>query len=190
MFLLRELPSYESIREHAARFSDQGADPHAIELWLVLLRTASDVLAEFEAFLAEHNLSQGRFIVMMLLSKCVGSPVNASELAERSGMTRAAMTGVIDALEQEGLVTRTRSARDRRAWLVSITDKGRARLDEILPDHFRGIAERMGVLTEGEQSALAADLRRFLGPDAAGVCGVGTTQSVGQDPADGDADAS
>ncbi|MEM9064371.1 MAG: MarR family transcriptional regulator [Planctomycetota bacterium] len=162
MFLLRQIPSFDSIREHSERHAAAGADPSSIELWLLLLRTASDVLAEFEAFLAGHGLSQGRFIVLMLLNKCISEPATASDLADRSGMSRGAMTGVIDSLEEEGLVERTRSAEDRRSWVVKITPAGESRLDEILPGHFEGISERMGVLDEGERAQLSEQLKRFL----------------------------
>jgi DNA-binding MarR family transcriptional regulator len=49
----------------------------------------------------------------------------ASELARRSGLTRQALTQIVDDLEKLGYVTRRSDADDRRAKLVVYTDRGR-----------------------------------------------------------------
>jgi DNA-binding MarR family transcriptional regulator len=48
----------------------------------------------------------------------------ASELARRSGLTRQALTQIVDDLEDLGLVTRREDPVDRRAKLVVYTDRG------------------------------------------------------------------
>jgi DNA-binding MarR family transcriptional regulator len=48
------------------------------------------------------------------------------ELADVLAIERYNLTRLVDRLEQEGLVTRMRSADDGRAAFASITDKGRA----------------------------------------------------------------
>jgi DNA-binding MarR family transcriptional regulator len=50
----------------------------------------------------------------------------ASELARRSGLTRQALTQIIDDLERLGYVTRRDDPTDRRAKLVVYTERGRA----------------------------------------------------------------
>jgi DNA-binding MarR family transcriptional regulator len=45
-------------------------------------------------------------------------PLTAGELARRTGLTTASMTGVIDRLETAGYVTRTRDPADRRRVIV------------------------------------------------------------------------
>lgn len=46
-------------------------------------------------------------------------PMSASELAARTGLTRGAVTGLVDRLEAAGLVHRTRDTADRRRLVIS-----------------------------------------------------------------------
>lgn len=55
-------------------------------------------------------------------------PLTAGELARRTGLTTASMTGVIDRLERAGFVARTRDAKDRRRVVVEL-QMDRARSD-------------------------------------------------------------
>jgi DNA-binding MarR family transcriptional regulator len=53
-----------------------------------------------------------------------------SELALLADLSPATATGMLDGLEASGLVTRVRSERDRRVVLTSLTERGRALVDE------------------------------------------------------------
>jgi DNA-binding MarR family transcriptional regulator len=59
--------------------------------------------------------------------------IDQAGVAARIAYDRATIGGVIDRLEQKGLVERAVSKRDRRAREVRATQKGRALFDEILP---------------------------------------------------------
>jgi predicted transcriptional regulator len=55
--------------------------------------------------------------------KCAGilldtGPITAGELAERTGLTTGAITGVIDRLEKAGFVRRARDPNDRRRVII------------------------------------------------------------------------
>jgi DNA-binding MarR family transcriptional regulator len=52
------------------------------------------------------------------INMLLNGPLTPGEMARRVGLTTAAMTGVLDRLEQGGFVTRTRDPRDRRRVLV------------------------------------------------------------------------
>lgn len=151
-FLLRDLPRYECLELRAHRFPD--LDAGAVETTLFLMRVASDVLDGFAAHLQSHGTSQGRFLVMMLLDRNAESPLLPSELAEKIGVTRATITGLLDGLERESLVERRAHARDRRALTVHLTAKGAAFLEAMLPDHYRRIAALMSELDDDERRQL------------------------------------
>jgi DNA-binding MarR family transcriptional regulator len=53
----------------------------------------------------------------------------AGQLAKAAELNPASVTGMLDHLEREGIVTRRRSDRDRRSVLVTLTDLGREVLD-------------------------------------------------------------
>src|ERR1035437_4810110 len=63
--LLKDLPRYECLLEAAKEFPE--LDPSAAEAFLQLLRTGDEAFGVTERNLSEHNISQGRFCVLMLL---------------------------------------------------------------------------------------------------------------------------
>jgi DNA-binding MarR family transcriptional regulator len=104
--------------------------------------------------MARYGLSQGRFAVLMLLIDGTGEGSTPSVLAERAGVTRATMTGLLDGLERDGLVVREPATQDRRNVFIHLTDKGRAFMEGILPDHFQRVSDLMRRLDDAEMTTL------------------------------------
>jgi DNA-binding MarR family transcriptional regulator len=52
-------------------------------------------------------------------------PLSAGQLAERSGLSPAAMTTLVDRLTKKGYVRRVRDSHDRRRVFVELTDQAR-----------------------------------------------------------------
>ncbi|MBU5673736.1 MarR family winged helix-turn-helix transcriptional regulator [Paenibacillus brevis] len=75
------------------------------------------------------NISFPQFKMLYMLNRC-GS-LKVSELAERQGLTSAAITGLTDKLLVDGYVERTRTEQDRRVVMISITEKGREMVDKL-----------------------------------------------------------
>lgn len=160
--LIHDLPRYECLLEAAKEFPD--LDPSATEAFLHVLRTGDEVARVVQAHLGKHEISQGRFGVLMALwgkhrrarhceaetSECL----TPAELAGRSGVTRATMTGLIDTLVRDGLVTREPHPDDRRMMSVRLTERGTDLVREILPNHFREMAWLLQPLTESERQTL------------------------------------
>ncbi len=61
----------------------------------------------------------------LLFSLLDAPAMSSKELAEAADLTAATATQMLDALEAQGLVTRTRSDHDRRVVLTSLTPRGR-----------------------------------------------------------------
>jgi DNA-binding MarR family transcriptional regulator len=183
--LLKDLPRYECLLE-AARVHPE-LDPSAAEAYLHLLRTADEVHALAEADFSAHGISPGRFGVLMLLWRASApggaprsptgepcGPRTPAGLADAAGVTRATMTGLVDTLERDGLVSRRADPTDRRMQLVQLTPKGERFLARMLPGHFRGVSDLLRELRPGERKALvrllgkiqsrAESLRRKPGP--------------------------
>lgn len=164
--LLKDLPRYECLLEASREFPD--LDPSAAEAFLHLLRTGDEAFGVTEAHLNSFHISQGRFGVMMLLSRstqpstaklmgadgCDSGPRTPAELADAAGVTRATMTGLIDTLERDGYVVREPDPSDRRMLSVKLTAKGEQFLQEFLPGHFRIVASVMSTLNEAERKTL------------------------------------
>jgi DNA-binding MarR family transcriptional regulator len=166
LLLLRDLPRYEMLQEKAKRYPD--LDAGAVEATLVLMRVASDVIEGFGAHFTRNGTSQGRYLVMMLLDRpCVCNGMLPSDIADKLGVTRATVTGLLDGLEKDGLISRQMHPEDRRAFCIELTSKGREFLAELLPDHYRRIAGLMAHLNDEERHQLVALLYKVsLGRDA------------------------
>lgn len=100
-------------------------------------------------------LSHGRvtipqmFIMEALLSK---KECNMTELAKMLGVTKSAVTGVIDRLIKERLVQRSRPERDRRVVKIHLTEKG-AQLSKKLRDfQLRVIADLFSNINVNERT--------------------------------------
>jgi len=78
---------------------------------------------------AMHGLSEGRMGVLFRLFRCGDMPLG--ELADDLVMTPRNITGLVDHLERDGLVTRVPDTEDRRSVRASLTEAGRARIDAI-----------------------------------------------------------
>jgi DNA-binding MarR family transcriptional regulator len=158
MFYLRDLPKYEALRQRAARYPE--IDPRAFEAFLVLMRVGTDLLDGLEAYLASKGMSQGKFTILMLLNRDPDVGASPSDLAERSGVTRATITGLLDGLTREKLVSREDDTGDRRKAVVRLTSRGRKTLDGILPEYYRHVAELMGGLSDEEKATVVQLLTR------------------------------
>lgn len=152
MLLLRDLPKYETLLAYSKRY--RNVDPTAVEAFLNLLRVASDVLDSTEQYFVQQGTSQGRFTVLCLLNRNPEVPLCPADLAQRAGVTRATMTGLLQGLEAEGLVKRSSSDDDKRMFFVELTGKGRRYLDNILPDWFKRVASLMEGVSDRERGTM------------------------------------
>jgi len=173
LIMLKNLPRYECLLAAAQEFPD--LDPSACEVFLNLLRAGDQVFGVAEENLARHNISEGRFGVLMLLwggsvlrrnadpsgASVAPSPRTAAELADAAGVTRATMTGLIDILERDEFVRRTPDPDDRRMMSVVLTPKAGVFLRHMLPGHFRLMAALMRPLDDAERQTLVRLLSKI-----------------------------
>ncbi len=167
LLMLKDLPRYECLLEASREFPD--LDPSATEVFLHLLRSGDEAFRVVESHLAQHEITQGRFGVLMALwgncqrADCENEkPLTPAELADRTGVTRATITGLVDTLERAGFVTRTPHPDDRRMMSVGLTKRGEKLLAQIMPEHFRRMAWLMGPLSEAERKTFLRLLTKVL----------------------------
>ena len=152
MFYLKDLPTDTTLPEFSRRYPNM--NPSAIKACAALLRTGSELLTAFEAILGLHGLSQGRFLTLIVMNRNPDEAASPSSLAEKVGVKRATMTGLLDRLERDDLIERRAHQQDRRKIGVRLTPKGRQVLTEMLPDYYRRVAKIMTNLTEKDRLEL------------------------------------
>ncbi|RLC07319.1 MAG: MarR family transcriptional regulator [Deltaproteobacteria bacterium] len=152
MFYLKDLPSDRTLKDFTKRYPD--LDPSALKSCAVLLRTGSDLLTAFEAILGKYGLSQGRFLTLIVLNRTPDKATNPSTLAEKVGVKRATMTGLLDGLERKAFIERVAHPEDRRKLGIRLTKKGRHLLGGMLPDYYSHIGKLMAKLSEKDRQEL------------------------------------
>lgn len=97
----------------------------------------------------------------MLFSLATRPQMSTRELAEAADLSPATVTQMLEGLEAHGLVTRLRSAEDKRVVLTGLSDRGR----EVV-EHHRAMVEprwraALSEFSPGELATTAAVLRRL-----------------------------
>ena len=152
MFTVRSIPKYQMLLEQAHRHPE--LDISSVEACMAFLWTSAEVYDAYDAHFASYGLSMGKFTVLMLLEHCGSQEMTPSDCAERLGVTRGTITGLLDGLERESLVKRAPHSGDRRMLAIQITQKGQQLLNEMLPEHYRRTSDLMSHLTEAERQTL------------------------------------
>ncbi len=164
---------YEALLQEAGQRQLPGLK--SIRTCFQVLSLAGRIDRDCAAQLAPFGLSEGRFVVLFLLGASAEGLAPAV-LAERAGVTRATMTGLIDSLEKDLLVERHADPVDRRALRIRLTPKGKRLAQKVFKAHGQWIAGLFGGLTEKEQDMLG----HLLGKAAAGLAPHGTVGGPAQ----------
>ncbi|VUZ28148.1 Transcriptional repressor MprA [uncultured Comamonas sp.] len=137
-------------------------DVEGIRLCFQTLSLATAIDRDCAMLLAPHGLSEGRFVLLFLLDAAPDG-LAPNILAERAGVTRATVTGLLDGLEREQLIGRHADANDRRALCIRLTRKGKRVARAVFGQHGRWIASLYGNLSTPERKQLAALLEKVAG---------------------------
>lgn len=138
---------YELLLAHS---SQRGSDAAAL---LAVLRTAALAERDCAERLAAFGLTENRLAVLLALEQ--HGDVAPAMLAEQLDVTRAAVTGLLDGLEQQGLLQRSTRAADRRSVTVRLTAEGRGLLRRVAPVYDAWLAElTAGIVSTHARSAI------------------------------------
>jgi len=84
------------------------------------------------------------------------------ELAGKMGVTTGTLTVMVDRLEEQGLLHRIPHEKDRRSWLVELTDKGQLHFRQHHQYHLRLTEEITAALSAEEQERFSVLLEKIL----------------------------
>jgi DNA-binding MarR family transcriptional regulator len=121
-------------------------------------------LKTYEKFietLAPWGITPPRFSAMVIVSLNPG--LKLTQLAAILGIARSGAVIVVDALEELGYMTREPAPDDRRAFSLTLTDKGRADLVQLTEVVRQQDAEVSQALTPAEQQTLHTLLLKLCG---------------------------
>jgi DNA-binding MarR family transcriptional regulator len=147
----------------AARVSDLGDDIDVTTFAAMfdLFRASARLISDLENTVHRPaGLSTAGFRV--LFTVWVFESLEPRQIAHLSGVSRAAVSGVVATLERDGFVTRTRRTDDRRLISVEPTDAGRAVLASAYQQQNLRERELFSTLSADELAQFTATLRKLL----------------------------
>jgi DNA-binding MarR family transcriptional regulator len=93
-----------------------------------------------------------------LLALYENGPLPPSQIAKHIMVKSSTVTGIIDRLEQKGLVNRSRTSRDRRVITVELTEPGRTLAENAPPPIQQKVLEGLERLPQGEMEKIVLGL--------------------------------
>jgi DNA-binding MarR family transcriptional regulator len=157
-FLLRDIPGATVFARFGKRYPQ--LDPVATEAFLRLMRVGSDLLDFLDRQLGPHGLLHGRWITMILLMREPDHTASPSVLADKQGVRRPTMSGLLRSLEADGLIDRIPDPCDGRQFQVRLTDAGVAKLDAVMPEYYATVADLLACYSARELKQLVRLLRK------------------------------
>jgi DNA-binding MarR family transcriptional regulator len=126
---------------------------------LLLLRLARAAGKRLAGALEGLGMSGQELAVLQLLAEI--GPVSQQQLSEGLRIHPSNLVGVLDALEEEGLLGRARDPADRRRHLVGLTPRGLKRLSQAQAAARAAERELLAPLAAEERAELHSFLRRL-----------------------------
>lgn len=113
--------------------------------------------------LSEIGLTFPQFAIVMNLQArekqgAETCPVTPASIAEQLKYDRPTVTGIIDRLVKQGLITRETNPLDRRSQSIKLTPQAREHIDTMIAS----FAEVNAISLDGFQAAEIAELKKYL----------------------------
>jgi MarR family 2-MHQ and catechol resistance regulon transcriptional repressor len=126
---------------------------------IAISRSYQTILKRLSKVFKEGGLTQSQFAVLEALYH--KGDLRIGEIIEKILSTGGNMTVVIDNLEKNGMVKRYQDPNDRRSSLISITEKGRSKIEEIFPIHLEELNNALSNLSLEDKKDLIYLLKKL-----------------------------
>lgn len=143
----------------AAEGTPDDSSPTGVETLFEVLGLANAVDERCAEILAATGLSEGRLAVLLLLER--GASLTPAALADRLGVTRATVTGLIAGLERQGLLAREADASDGRRAKLDLTAAGSAAIREVIPVYSTWLGGAMRGVSPADVETFSAVLAQM-----------------------------
>ena len=131
----------------------------AVKAMVVLRKAFRSVDTFVSTSFKEDGLTPSQFAVLDLLN--AKGPMTIGDLVKGALATSGNMTVVIKNMEKNNWIVRAACPNDKRAFLITLTDEGKQKIDQALPHHIERVEAFFSRLTTQEQSELIRILKKF-----------------------------
>jgi DNA-binding MarR family transcriptional regulator len=146
-------------RYHAHDDEPQAWDAEAADLPGLLLEAAPPVMVAVRGAVRSFATPERTVLQFRVAQELLAGPGTITELAAATGASAAAVSKVVAAMTELGLIERRPDAEDRRITHLSLTPKGRARALTMLAAVRHELAGRLADLDPARRGVLAQGLR-------------------------------
>jgi DNA-binding MarR family transcriptional regulator len=133
------------------------------ERYLRSIRLLAECMQSFERSSASNvrrlGFTQSQFDIIATLGNTPG--MTCKDLGEKTLITKGTLTGVLDRLEQKGLIERERGCDDRRHFMVKLTPHGEAVFADAFPKVVELGKQRFLHYSEQDFASLERELLRL-----------------------------
>jgi len=136
------------------------ADSQSTIMGMLIGRTNSLKDRVLDQQLVPYGVTSAQFKVLIFIAQFRAD--TPAELCRQLSLDSGSMTRMLDRLEQKQLITRSRSAADRRQVQLELTAEGRAITDRLPQIGADAMNELLGVLDEEEVASLERILTKVL----------------------------
>jgi MarR family 2-MHQ and catechol resistance regulon transcriptional repressor len=134
-------------------------EKRALNAYIKLMRAAGSVSSRLERNLAQFGLTAGQFGTLEVLHHL--GPMKQKDLCRKLFFSEGNITFIVDNLEKRNLIRRAPCPRDRRAYLLHLTQKGQTLIRKVFPLQLQAIRREMDVLNGREQGKFGNFCKRI-----------------------------
>jgi DNA-binding MarR family transcriptional regulator len=134
---------------------------YSTSLWIRFLRFNIHTGKKLQEDLEKLDLTPPQFYVLATIGYLGGVPF--SEIGAKMMVTVSNLTGIVDRLEEKGIVVRERDKHDRRVIHVKLTEKGKKLYKVSVTTFENSVSRLFSHINKSQQKELSTLLRNLLG---------------------------
>lgn len=131
----------------------------SMKTWMQVFRTYNKIRAKELAYIQSYDLTMHQFQVLEVLYH--KGDLNIGSITKLTMSTPGNITVVVKNLKRDGLIVSLQDENDKRASILSITQKGQTIIEKVFPQHAKNFETYFNVLNNEELETLYTLLNKL-----------------------------
>lgn len=131
----------------------------SMKTWMQVFRTYNKIRAKELAYIQSYDLTMPQFQVLEVLYH--KGDLNIGSITKLTMSTPGNITVVVKNLKRDGLIVSLQDENDKRASILTITQKGQAIIEKVFPQHAKNFEAYFNVLNNEELETLYTLLNKL-----------------------------
>jgi MarR family transcriptional regulator, 2-MHQ and catechol-resistance regulon repressor len=131
----------------------------SMKIWIQLLRTYKKIRLQESEYIQSFDITMNQFQVLEVLYH--RGDLNIGTITGLTLSTPGNTTVVVRNLKRDGFIVSIPDPKDKRASILSITQKGKELIEKLFPTHAKNFETYFDVLSEEEMDRLFTLLRKL-----------------------------